>query len=413
MLPSAGLRSFRPKWDEMRGSQTYNALTITTALKKFKAAKPQDYDGDGSDWQFVKSPAQMNREPLRFIVENFLPEEGITLLCGLSGHGKSLTALSLAKSLCLGQPAFSIAEFRIPQAVPVVYLGPETGEKSLYKRLAAFGMGSWGDEKFVSMTYSVVPADQFLSRTMSDGLLLKLNDHRVIEMCKGRIVFLDTFVRFLDGHDENDATEMQYMAECMFNLLQQGCLAVVPVTHSPKSFESCNTMSLESMTLGSGDIGATLSAAYGLRMIDEPKTHIHVECLKMRDAERPKPFHLFGRPQISDTGDFSSTYGVGTLRSYLGSRGQPPKDPTQKLRAVQMLLQETQNSQPTASVSTSASRMNAFASGKRRFAQRRNRAVLIPWNTSTRLCCHRFRARIRIFIEVQKRWSARTERSNE
>ncbi|HSZ03207.1 MAG TPA: AAA family ATPase [Terriglobales bacterium] len=335
---------FRPKWDEMRGSQTYGELTIAAALKNFKPGKVQEYESDGSDWrECLKSPAQMSREPLRFIVENFLPEEGITLLCGLSGHGKSLTALSLAKSLCLGQPAFGIPEFRIPQAFPVVYLGPEMGEKSLYKRLTAFGMGSWGDEKFVSTTYSL-PADQFLSRTMSDGLLLKLSDPRVIEMCKSRIVFLDTFVRFLDGHDENDATEMQYMAECMFNLLQQGCLAVVPVTHSPKSFENCNTMSLESMIRGSGDIGATLSAAFGLRMIDEPKTHIHVECLKMRDAERPKPFHLFGRPQIHDTADFTGTYGVGTLSSYLGSRGRPPKDPTERLKAVKMLIEDPKKS---------------------------------------------------------------------
>jgi AAA domain len=319
---------FRPKWDEMHGSQTYGELTIGTVLKNFRPNKSSEYDGDGSEWRdYVKSPAQMSREPLKFIVENFLPEEGITLLCGLSGHGKTLMVLSLVKSLCLGQPAFGIPEFRIPQPVPVVYLGPETGEKSLYKRLAAFGMGSWSDDRFVS-------------RTLSDGLLLTLNDARTVEMCKGKVVVLDTFVRFLDGHDENSSTEMQYMAESMFNLLRQGCRAVIPVTHSPKGFENHNTMSLEAMIRGSGDIGATLSAAYGLRMLDESKTHIHVECLKMRDAERPKPFHLFGRPQIADTGDFTSTYGVGTLSAYLGSRGQPAKDSTRNLQAVKMLLED-------------------------------------------------------------------------
>jgi hypothetical protein len=55
-------------------------------------------------------------------------------------------------------------------------------------------------------------------------------------------------------------------------------------------------MSLESVLRGSGDIGAMLSNAYGVRKLDEDRNLVHVECHNARDLdEQVKPFQIEGR----------------------------------------------------------------------------------------------------------------------
>jgi hypothetical protein len=85
-----------------------------------------------------------------------------------------------------------------------------------------------------------------------------------------------------------------------FRLLQSGARTVTGSHHSPKGFENQTYMSLENMPRGSGDIGAILSTAWGVRMLDQSKTLVHVENIKPRDFEPPPPFQIQGRPQIND-----------------------------------------------------------------------------------------------------------------
>ena len=63
-------------------------------------------------------------------------------------------------------------------------------------------------------------------------------------------------------------------------------------------------MSLEACLRGSGDVGAMVGSAFGVRQIDAAQNIVHIECIKGRDFEPPAPFQLIGRPFINDEADF-------------------------------------------------------------------------------------------------------------
>jgi hypothetical protein len=74
--------------------------------------------------------------------------------------------------------------------------------------------------------------------------------------------------------------------------------------HSPKPFARENTMRLETILRGTGDIGAMVATCWGIKQLDSEENIIHVENVKPRDFQPPRPFQLIGRPHISDQGDF-------------------------------------------------------------------------------------------------------------
>lgn len=103
--------------------------------------------------------------------------------------------------------------------------------------------------------------------------------------------------------DENAAGDnARGLATDIFTLLSTGARTVTAITHSPKSFEKDDYMSLENMVRGSGDIGATFATAWGVREL--PGSILHVQNIKPRDFEPCGPFQLAARPHITDHGDF-------------------------------------------------------------------------------------------------------------
>lgn len=64
-------------------------------------------------------------------------------------------------------------------------------------------------------------------------------------------------------------------------------------------------MRLENVLRGSGDIGAMVATAWGIKQIDGAQNIIHIENVKPRDFQPCAPFQIIGRPNIDQTGDFA------------------------------------------------------------------------------------------------------------
>ena len=65
--------------------------------------------------------------PLRFVIDGFLQEAGVTLIGGLAGHGKTLLMLAMAKALLEELPLFGYEPFSVRHpAQRVLYLIPES-----------------------------------------------------------------------------------------------------------------------------------------------------------------------------------------------------------------------------------------------------------------------------------------------
>jgi hypothetical protein len=152
-------------------------------------------------------------------------------------------------------------------------------------------------EKFKLGPY--IESRQLLVRTLSAYPPIELTDPALLLSARGADLFLDTVIRFVKG-DENQSTDNDRgLAAGIFRLLSSGARTVTGAAHSPKGTEKKDYMSLENMLRGSGDIGAMVSAAWGVRMIDRTKTLLHVENIKPRDFEPPPPFQIQGIPYIN------------------------------------------------------------------------------------------------------------------
>jgi hypothetical protein len=276
-----------------------------------------------------RSRLQLDPTPLDFVVDGLIPAEALTAFAGLSGHGKTWLSLSLAKALVKGGKLWDT--WLIRKRTPVLYLVPEVGDRSLKHRLDL--LSKQGD------TWSDDPA-WFAARTFTQGQTLKLGSPEVLAVARHRVVFLDTTIRFIEG-EENAASDNQHgLADDVLGLLSQAdARAVVLLHHSPKSFRRESEMFLENVLRGSGDIGAMLAAAYGVRLLDD-ESLVHVECLKPRDFEGPRPFQLRLRPAIDDTGDVAMAGRpgeVGPLKEQ-ETRGRPPVEgQEEKIRRMKEL----------------------------------------------------------------------------
>jgi len=236
-----------------------------------------------------------NCAPLSFAIGGFLQNDGATMIGGLSGHGKTLILCSIAKALLSGKGGRLWDLFPVEEnCLRVVYLVPECSLAPFKHRLQLFGLYSY-----------LAPNDErLLVRTLSKGPTPCLSDPRILFAVKGAHVILDTAVRFAEG-DENSATEMaRGLANDIFSLLGSGARSVIAAHHSPKPFAKENRMTLENVLRGSGDVGAMLTTAWGVKQIDAASNILHIENIKPRDFQPCGPFQIIGRPHIDDSGDF-------------------------------------------------------------------------------------------------------------
>jgi hypothetical protein len=207
-----------------------------------------------ANWESnFRTVAQLNQEPLEFVIEQMIPEEGVTGIGGLSGHGKTWVMMSMAKAIQSGSKWLGYFETK---KYPVLYLTPECGDRSFNRRARLLNIPSH---------------NSFLIRTMSQGKILPLLSDEMREAAKGRVVFLDTFIRFAAGKNEQASDAMSALNEEIRELLQAGAVAIVFAHHSPKNARNELVMDLENVFRGSGDIGANLDAAHAVRIIDDKR----------------------------------------------------------------------------------------------------------------------------------------------
>ncbi len=240
--------------------------------------------------QQFKTVGQLDSGGVQMLVEGFMPE-GTSFIGALSGHGKTLLGLSLAKALTTGNPFLGV--FPIPHKIPVLYLIPESSGRAFRNRLQKFQIPD--DEKL------------FLCRTLSDGPTLLLNDPAIREAVRQMrpVVILDTAIRFSQAESENDAIENQQLVNDIIALRTSGAAGVIGIHHSKKSSGE-EKMSLENVLRGTGDLGAMCDAVYGVRR-DEAlynngrgPNQIEVTCVKPRDFEPPIPFRVMATYRDED-----------------------------------------------------------------------------------------------------------------
>jgi hypothetical protein len=264
--------------------------------------KQEEVKPDPANWRdYYRSFGQLEDGDVRMILNGFMPE-GINLIGGLAGQGKTLFALSLVKSLTTGEPF--LGRFMTEDITPILYLIPESSSRAFKMRCKAFGIPD--DE------------DVFLCRTISEGKPPTLDDPMLIEAVKHLkpVVILDTLPRFNESGDENDASGNKKLVNDLSNLRAHGAVAIIALHHATKS-SADSEPTLENVLRGTGDIGAMADSVYSIRrdrnLYDDGKgpNEIEVRCVKPRDFEPPAPFKIAASYRKED----------GTIASYIDEVG--------------------------------------------------------------------------------------------
>ena len=284
---------------------------------------------------FHSSGEIQNVRSVAFAINGFLQDDCITFVGGLPGHGKTLVMLAMCKALLEGSPLFGYEPFAVGvPAKRILYLVPESGLGPIGMRLRTFKIDQYAgnDESARLFLYTLNSREQ-----------IDLTDSRLLKAAEGSHVFLDTAIRFMSG-SENEAESSRTFAQQLFALQAAGARTITGAHHAKKEFEKAEYMALENVLRGSGDLGAMLGAAWGLRQVDNASTRIYVENIKARDFEPCASFVLQGRPDLDQSGQFTMLAAPGTageLRAHLAAknaqRGGRPVNPDKSAKLAKAL----------------------------------------------------------------------------
>lgn len=327
-----------------------SALGVTASCYRLPVERgvngPDDFLAKHSDadfWKLLQRPAEpwltevgepyqkyATAKPPEFVIENFLQSEGLTIIAGLSGHGKTWILLSMVQSLLASKKLFG--SFRITEpARRVIYLSPEITLGSFRARAEKFGLGP------------SIKSQQLLVRTLSAYPILALTDPALLLSVRGADVFLDTAVRFMEGDESSSTDNDRGLAAGVFRLFQAGARSVTAAHHSAKAFEKQDYMCLENALRGTGDIGAMAATVWAVRMLDPANTQLHVQNVKARDFSPPPQFQLLGRPHIDEGKGMQMSLRpgeCGPLSQYHKKESRAGRKPSEKRVERQTLLVE-------------------------------------------------------------------------
>jgi hypothetical protein len=227
----------------------------------------------------------------QYLIHRFLQEESITGLIGPARARKSIVTLNVIHALLTGQQLFGHFDVTNKPA-RVVYLCPESGMKTLAKRVRNMGLAKYMGESF------------FMTSMNSE--LVALEDPRLLEAARGSVLIIDTAIRFFDG-DENSSQDMKAFGKQCQLLIREGVRAIFLLHHTVKNGE---TITLES-SRGSGDFGGFLTCCWATTL-DDYQDAYNTNSMVMGAKERDFKMSGFRLSPSGDEDNFFLQYVEGS-----------------------------------------------------------------------------------------------------
>ena len=189
---------------------------------------------------------------LKWIAEDLIQEDGITIISGPSGHGKTWLSLDLCRHLTRAEEEETglwLGLYELPRK-GVLYMDEENGYRTIAKRVQMLGF-DLANDRFFDWSDSLLKLESAANRKM------------IVDFCKEKelsVVVFDSMKAF-HARDENSATEMRRVGEWFRTFVNAG-LCVVVLHHDKKG----NGMegSDQDKTRGSGDITAFSQSILGI-----------------------------------------------------------------------------------------------------------------------------------------------------
>jgi 5S rRNA maturation endonuclease (ribonuclease M5) len=279
---------------------------------------------DVSEWvpderKFITSIEDIlteDTEPITWIVEEFLPEGGITLLTAPPSHYKTFMALALAGSVSQGVHFLG----RTTQQKTIYYIEKENPRSVLKSYLTKLGVSKTNPLKvWPSWTEKEPP-------TFPDEVYLELAKEKPL-------MIFDSMIRFYPkGTEENSSTDMAQIMSFFRSLTKAG--ATILVLHHKGKGDSSDYR-------GSSDILGGVDIAYTIKR-PENSNNLTLKCIKSRfSMEKDIPIEV-----ISD--DTNIRFEDATQK-VTQAREREETEKLESLRDVICNFEEKENKSPNQS----------------------------------------------------------------
>jgi hypothetical protein len=291
----------------------YRRSVLDFAFKDIKTAQ-KAYDGDGSDWKDsfpAVSEFDGDEFPERYIVQDIIGYQQVTAISGAPESKKTMGVLALAAGVADGKKVYD--HFPVREKVDgFLYCIPEMSRAGFVRFARYFGLNK--------------TKGWFRHRSPKDGYTIPLDDPRLQQAVKGRVLVLDTLLYFFAGEDSYKATDwLAFSSECRRLIDEFGCAAIILLIHPTKSGASDPELEFLKLISQSIALAGLIDAAFVFHRSDDYR--VLVKCLKGREWEkRPKPFVLSSHDEKGESyiskGRFPCTGKPGTVEAKDYTKGK-------------------------------------------------------------------------------------------
>ena len=220
--------------------------------------------------------------PLKWIVKNWVPDLGVTMIYGESGGGKTFLALDIACHIAAGLDWHG---HRTKKGISIYMAGE--GNYGIRQRVA-----SWCKAHNIDRLDNLLISNKAIDMDSPAASAQIIKAVRELTTEDAVQITIDTVNNHMSGN-ENDAKDTRNMLNAVQIVGRAFNSGMVLVHHTGNAIEAKNRARGSSAWKASMDSQILVSKKDGL---------IEVVCTKMKDTEEPKPF--FGRLESVDLGWF-------------------------------------------------------------------------------------------------------------
>jgi hypothetical protein len=202
----------------------YRERVLNTAFTNVKAA--EQYAGDGSDWEEAfpaVSKFDGDEFPERHIIKGLLGYHSVLAIPGAPEANKTLGVLEMCRAILAGVGAKAFNHFEVKEEVDgIIYAIPEMSRSNFVRFARFFKLNQHGSK--------------FRHRSAADGATIQLDDPRLQQAVKNRVLILDTLLYFSGAEDTYKASEwLWFSTQCRRLIDEFGCLAIILLHHPTKA----------------------------------------------------------------------------------------------------------------------------------------------------------------------------------
>lgn len=291
-----------PMIDRARSKVGYDGLDLSFAgLLGPGSDKVEVKEGDEDVWGFTDF---VNADfPINWMMGGLLACEGIGLVTGYPGTGKTQFSLGMAAHMALGQDSFLKWENIEGKRRKVLFMSLEMSKAPLHHFVSQIAKG-YSDPQTLNANLKLAPLGVPIALDKKEGVAYFAN---LLETYQPDVVVFDSLQRMLSKELTDEVTVKTLFDTLALIRQKYGCAMVIVHHHRKKSNDGQKKNGVElSDVFGSVYITAAVDFVLSLRKTEDSADVLRVDTLKNRLAKEDDPFDILRDENLGFSTDFES-----------------------------------------------------------------------------------------------------------